>query len=208
MNSDAKWAMAHLSRIAAALGEARLAACIDRPLDAAVASYQTTRAGMLTGESFNNELAAFVRHVCVKSSFLGGAPSRAEALALAVDLLDHGYGGHRSGGYEHALLDVTEGDTELDAILTWIAESMKSGRRQAHRRWIFARDVEGLRWTAKRELVALILDLDGDYGNNGLPPGDPDRLVNHLVPLIEAHLAADSVFHNAKPRPLAASWLD
>jgi hypothetical protein len=180
-----------VDRIVGLFGEENLLAEIDQRLNEALQAFRLELAVPISGTSFREIVADFIRHVYLTGLPLPRRLSKPEALAEAVFLLDRYYSGGYTEGYDGALLDAMDENLEgLELVLSSLGEYVKEIERGKYINWVFADHVDRLDWEGRRRLVIEYLGLYGDLLPANLRELDPARLVEHLHALILGHVSS------------------
>ena len=185
-----------LAEVRTCLSERRLSEEIDEPVDEAL-----TADGVLdsspplpwTATTLNDFLVRLVQAIHCRGCRLHLRLSRAEALAIAVRLLDGHYATIRSRGYEGALLEAVSGDEGLsDMLATCLAEAVKTEQREMYRRWVLARTIETLDWGMKCAVAAAYFAANRDSLSGTMPSDRPWRFAEYAGELIARHAETES----------------
>jgi hypothetical protein len=158
-SDDQQAAGSVIDRIVELLAEQRLRQTIDDPLDAAASSFRLEEQPAITHVLFHRVLGDFVAHAYERGLPLPQKLSPPQARAEAIALLDAGYQGAHSSGYEAALLDAM--DPALDGmtlVLTQLTETIKTLERQKYTRWVFTEALAPLDWRSRCRIAEVLLD--------------------------------------------------
>lgn len=156
---DQQVASTVIDRIVELLAEQRLRQTIDDPLDAAASSFRLEEQPDITHVLFQRAIGDFVAQVFEHGPALPQRLSPQQARAEAIALLDAGYQGAHSSGYEAALLDAM--DPALDGmmlVLAQLTETIKTLERQKYTRWVFTETLAPLDWRSRCRIAEVLLD--------------------------------------------------
>ena len=154
--SNSDQARALLARVTTLLAEEHLQQRIDDPITIARDSFECPQTPEYSEKEFRHLIADFWRRMW--RHMAGQDPGLTVALGEAISLLEAGYQGTHSDGYDGALTDALNPGTGHQVVVHRIAEIFKDRRRAAYIQWVFDRYVNSADWEVRCALVALLLD--------------------------------------------------
>jgi hypothetical protein len=84
---------------------------------------------------------------------------RCEALAIAIDILERGYVGERSSGYEAACLDALDPELNgIEHVVRQMAEIIKTSEREEHAAWVLGTCLDPFDWQMKQRIAEFLLE--------------------------------------------------
>jgi hypothetical protein len=130
----------------------------------------------------------------VRKQVLGGvkAPASPNALGEAIALLEEGYHGTSSDGYDGALLDAIDpAHPGLPLVLERMAEAIRIRCRETYVRWVIDRHITSAEWAVRCAMTALLLDRCREW----MPPElrQPEQMVGCIPELLHIHLSMSRV---------------
>jgi hypothetical protein len=163
------------------LSEARLAADVDRPIDAAVLRFRFCWPRPFSPERFQRVTAAFVAHVYRRGLACPQQLDPRQARDEAMAILERDYRDEDGTGYEAALLLAAHSDDGMDQVLIRIAESIKVRCRNACITGAYARHLPPFDDQLRCAVASILLSRCRRYmGADWLPA--PVELLPPLIP--------------------------
>lgn len=176
------------------LCEDRMQQEIDEPVDTTKQNFNITVSEPITHSSFNQVIAAFIRHIYRKGRRLPIQLSDQEALAEAIFLLERYYPSQYTKGYEEALMDANgHGQAGLELVLTQLAESIKAVEKRKYIQWVFTINFEHLDWRLRCRIVDAFIEQNKEILPGHFLDIDPARLADSLQYLTENQLAVGNL---------------
>ncbi|MBL7223993.1 MAG: hypothetical protein ISS72_09070 [Candidatus Brocadiae bacterium] len=188
-----------VSLLRQALDQERLAALIDQPIDRAAAACLRECDGGQSARTLQGMTAALVRAV-----YADALPCRREipdsdARDEAYALLEHGYSGSRTGGYDEALLDAADSTQPgVELVVAWMADALKERRRASYTRWVIARHVDPADWNMKCALASILAEQCKKYLPPELQSCPKEQLSDCAVDLLLLDLATGHQLQQAR----------
>jgi len=179
-----------LERVTGLLADAFLQQRIDDPIDEALASFQCPQASERTQREFHRVIGEFLMHV--RKQVLTGAKESAllNALGEAIALLEEGYHGTYSDGYDGALQDAIDPvHPGLRLVLERMAEAIRIRCRETYVRWVIDRHITSANWAVRCELTALLMVCCREWMPPDLRRCPPEQLVGCIPDLLHIHLS-------------------
>lgn len=174
-----------LDKVVYLLGQERIFAEVDQPIDQAIGAFRLETRGPLSHARFNQIVTEFIRRIYRMGIRLARNLSSTEAFCEALFLLESYYEGGYTTGYDGALLDAMAQSMEgLEWVLYRLGESIKEVERNKYINWVFAAHVNCLDWETRRHLVITYLELYGEFLPARILAIDPARLVDNFQDLM------------------------
>ena len=174
-------AQALLSRVTTLLTEEHLQQRIDDPITIARDSFECLQIPEYSEKEFHSLIANFWRHMWRQT--VGQDPGLTVALGEAIALLEAGYRGTHSDGYDGALTDALNPGTGHQVVVHRIAELFRTRRRAIFTQWVFDRYVISTDWEVRCAMVALLLDRHREELPEQLQQIPRERLADHIPDL-------------------------
>ena len=191
-HSDGLWRRAAeiVDQLSAALDNSRLAQDIDAPIDRAAMAFDCPDGEPLSHRQFIETVAGFLRHLCAQACPRGRQLSSSQARDEAVALLQQGYQGTFSSGYEEALLDAADPCYPgVPSVLLKVAELVKARQREMHIRWVTACHIDPADWRLRCAVATLLLEPCRHHLPAPLCWWPPERLIDDIQVLVTFYLA-------------------
>ena len=148
-----------VERILELLDEENMRRTIDGPVDTAVASFHVESTTPVSHHRFHQVIGEFTQHVYRSGVRVSRELSPTQAAAEAIFLLENGYRSAQSDGYDAALLDAMNPQTDgIRWVLAHLADIIKEKERGKYTSWVFATTLGSLDWSAKCRLAQVLLD--------------------------------------------------
>ncbi|MCY2928067.1 MAG: hypothetical protein NTV86_00960 [Planctomycetota bacterium] len=186
-----------LERVMGLLVDSSLQQRIDAPIDEALASFPCPEASERSQRVFHRVIGEFLVHV--RKEVLAGAmvPSLLNALGEAMSLLEEGYHGTCSDGYDGALHDAVDpAHPGLQLVIERMAEAIRIRYRETYVRWVIDRHITSANWTVRCSLTALLMDQCRQWMPPDLQRCPPEQLVGCIPELLHLHLSMSRVLRS------------
>jgi hypothetical protein len=177
------------------LDEQRIRQTIDDPLDAAASSFQLEEPPAITHRAFHQVMGDFVAHVYEHGLSFPQRLSPRQACAEAIALLDSGYQGACSYGYEGGRTDAV--DPVLDGlalVLSGLTEVIKGMERQKYFQWVFAETLAPLDWQSRCRVAETLRDRLRPFLSAELLRCTAGQLADEIPALIITDLGTSAAF--------------
>jgi hypothetical protein len=197
MNSDINSSLdGLLNTISSLLDERQIQKEIDIPLDMSKEKYQICGSEPISQMVFNQEIAAFLRHVYLHGRRVSKYLCDDQSLAEAVFLLDNYYQGANSNGYDAALIDaLANGRQGLELVICQLAESIKALERKKYIQWVFYGKVNHMNWRSRCRLFAAYQKKNRHLLPEHIVAMDPAQLDELFKDLMLTQVKADNIIN-------------
>ncbi len=167
------------------LSEEQIRRRVDEPIDDAMTAYPRPVDRPSCAAEFHEAVAAFVRFLHERGVRPPRSPSRDEALAEAIALIEQAYPGRPEDRYDGAMLDATSDDDGLETVLATIGEAVKARQRRKLVTWAIVRTVGHLRWTDRCVIADHLLREYAGVAPEAVAGITPPMLANHILGSID-----------------------
>ena len=148
-----------VSRIIELLGDEEVRREIDDPIDQAAESFRFEPKEASPVRLFHQAIAEFVQHLYARGMRLRRNLGRGEALAIAIAVLEQGYVGDQTSGYEAACLDARNPELNgIEHVIRQMAEIIKASEREKHAAWVLATSLDPFHWQMKQRIAEFLLE--------------------------------------------------
>lgn len=163
---------------------------IDEPIDRAAMEFEYSEGEAPAHRHFLDTVARFLIHLYAQAFPHGRQLSLSQARDEAVALLEQGYQGAFSSGYNEALLDTADpSHPGLEAVLLKVAELVRARQRQMYVRWATARYIDPADWGMKWAVASLLLDRCRPWLPDRLQDCPPAQFADYIPDLLPLYLA-------------------
>jgi hypothetical protein len=148
-----------VGRIIELLGDEEVRREIDDPIDQAMESFRFESRQGSPVRSFHQAIAECVQHLYACGMRLRRNLDRREALAIAIAILERGYVGEQTSGYEAACLDALDPELNgIEHVVRQMAEIIKTSEREKHAAWVLATSLDPFDWQMKQRIAEFLLE--------------------------------------------------
>ena len=165
---------------------------IDEPILLAADSFDQDSAGPFTSETFLKVIGEFVGHLYANGLGVARQLTSSQARAEAIAILEEGYEGQDSRGFDAALLDATDPNRSgIEWVLEQITAVIILRHRSQHVRWVFEMRINALDWACKCHLAEFLMAQNLTSLPEALLGCRPAQLAHLLAELITILAATD-----------------
>jgi len=158
-SNPAQTAAQVVGRIIQLLSDEEVRREIDDPIDHAAQSFRFEPKEDSPVRLFHQAIAEFVQHLYARGMRLRRNLSRGEALAIAIAILERGYIGEQTSGYEAACLDALDPELNgIEHVVRQMAEIIKASEREKHAAWVLAMSLDPFDWQMKQRIAEFLLE--------------------------------------------------
>jgi len=148
-----------VGRIVELLSDEEVRREIDDPIDQAMASFRFEPKEDSPVRLFHQAIAECVQHLYARGMSLRRNLDRREALAIAIAILERGYVGEQTSGYEAACLDALDPELNgIEHVVQQMAEIIKASEREKHAAWVIATSLDPFDWQMKQRIAEFLLE--------------------------------------------------
>ena len=181
--------------ISSLIGTKTLQRLIDEPLLLAAESFDKVPATPVSCQSFLTLIGKFVRHLYTEGVGTARHLTTFQARAEAISILEEGYEGPDSRGFDAALLDATDPTRPgIDWVLQQITGAIITKHRSQHVRWVFETHLNVLDWASKCYLAEFLVVQNRPFLPETLLDFRSTQLAHQLAELITILVAAEERF--------------
>jgi len=158
---------------------------IDEPILLAADSFGDGPKSPISTETFLKVIGEFVGHLYAKGLCVGRQLTSSQARAEALSILEEGYEGPGSYGFDAALLDATDPKGPgIEWVLERIEAAIIGRQRSQHVRWVFETRINSLNWADKCRLAQFLMAQNAAFLPEALLGCRPAQLAHLLTELI------------------------
>ena len=194
-NSETKKnALKHIDEIIELINEETIRNFIDEPIEQALNRFNFEHKGPVSYKKFIHFIGSFVKGLYKHISWCLQKPSKDQACAEAMHLLEVGYQSSRFRGYDAAFVDARNPSLNgLEFVLVQLSEIIKARLRMKYTRWVYVSRIECVDWHTRCSMVEILIARWKLF----LPPDilmcSPVQLADHIPDLIDILGSADNM---------------
>jgi hypothetical protein len=194
-NSEAKKnALKLIDEIIELFNEETIRNFIDEPIEKALNIFNFDLKGLVTYRTFIHYTGSFVKGLYEHIPWCLQKPSKDQACAEAMHLLEADYQSSQFRGYDAAFLDARNPSLNgLEFVLVQLSEIIKTRLRMKYARWVYVSRIECVDWHTRCSMAEILIARWKLF----LPPDilmcSPVQLADHIPDLIDILGSADNM---------------
>ncbi|MBU0717249.1 MAG: hypothetical protein KJ749_03295 [Planctomycetes bacterium] len=194
MTSSEASAKRIVERLLADLDEGRLRREIDDPIDRAAGEFLIEPESTESHQVFLEVTGRLVQQMYERGLRVPRRLSLRQSRAEAIFLLQQGYRGTYSIGYEAALVDAAgTAPAGLPVVAGHLIEIIRTGERHKYVRGAMARCLAGEHWETRCAVTALLLGRWAPFLSPALHRCHPGQLADEIPTLVDIYLTTERV---------------
>ena len=192
MNSDDEREALIIDETLKLLGDEYRYNHIVNPIEKIALDFQYSQDRPITYRLFINTLGLFVQSVYKYGVRVKQEITKDQARSIAYMILENGYIGMNSSGFNAAYLDAINKEIEgFELVLSKMTEIFTSMEHAKHVRWVYESRLGHLDWETKCSIGQLLLKRMEPYLPNDLARCLPAQIADHLEDLLNLMIASE-----------------
>jgi len=192
MNSNHEIEARIIDEILNLLGDEYIYKHIVNPIEKIAIDFQYSQDRPVTYRLFINTIGFFVQNVYKFGVRVKQEITKDQARSIAYMILENGYIGTASSGFDAACLDAINKEIEgFELVLSKMTEILTSMEHAKHVRWVYENCLGHLDWETKCSVGQLLLKRMEPYLPNDLARFLPAQLPDHLEDLLKVMIASE-----------------
>ncbi len=195
MNSANFDPMAVINTLLDLLWDQKIRLEIEQPIELSSSDFQIDIPVPIKPESFNQVIAAFLKHIYSIAIRLPRILSEREALAEAIHLLMHYSDAEGPDRYGAILSNVVlGGKEELKKVLFQLSQIIKANEREKYIRWVFICHYLSLDWGKRCLIAAAFKDLNLKNMTTELKNLRPEQIAEYFQHILKPDVHLQNIF--------------
>ena len=192
MNSNHEREARIIDEILNLLGDEYIYNHIVNPIEKIALDFQYSQDRPITYRFFINTIGLFVQRAYKYGVRIKQEITKDQARSIAYMILENGYIGTNSSGFNAAYLDAINPELEgFELVLSKMTEVITSMEHTKHVRWVHENHLGCLDWQTKCHIAEIILERMASYLPSDLARCHPAQLSDHLEDLLNLLISSD-----------------
>jgi hypothetical protein len=167
---------------------------IDEPIEKVLSSFSFEHKDPVTYKKFIHFIGSFVRVLYEQIPWCLQKPSKDQACAEAMHILEAGYQSSQSRGYDAAFSDARNPLLDgIEFVLFQLSEIIKARLRMKYTRWVYVSRIECTDWHTRCSMAEILIARWKPFLPSNILVCSPAQLADHIPDLIDMLGSADNM---------------
>jgi hypothetical protein len=178
-----------LQRLTDLLADETMQQRIDEPIDDAAAAFKCPQTEERSQAEFHHVIALFLAHLRAHALAGNKGPPLCGVLGEAIAMIEEGYRGTYSDGYDGALQDAIDPSySGLELVLERMTSMLKARCREMYVLWILDRHVTSAGWEVRCALATRLIECCKEWMPPEIQRCPAEQMVDSIPELLRIHL--------------------